>query len=261
MTTQAPRNSPSSAWINIIVNVLAPVLILDYCSSGDINPLNREAGQHFWHIGPLWAMVVALLLPITYGIRSLIVNRKFELMSAVGLTGVLLTGIISLFVIGRNGQIHVATPWLFAAKEALIPLFLASAVIVSSRTATPLLKMFIYNPDVFDISRIEKAIGEYDQWTAYNRLLKQSTWVLAGTLVCSSIGNFILSYQFMNPVLDLPVMEQQLHYNLAISKITWWGFLIIGVPLLLALICILVNLVKKLGIMTKLSRNEILMAG
>lgn len=58
-------------------------------------------------------------------------------MSGVGMAGVLLTGVISIFVIGPEGRIHSATPWLFAGKEALIPLILAAAVVVSRSTGTP----------------------------------------------------------------------------------------------------------------------------
>lgn len=261
MSTDTPKTSSTSQWLVVIVNVLAPVLILDHCSDGPINPLSRLPDQALWKIGPLWAMIVALMLPIGYGVYSLIKQKKFELMSAVGMTGVVLTGVISLFVIGAHGQIHNATPWLFAGKEALIPLFLAAAVIASSRTSSPLLKTFIYNPDIFDIKRIEQAIEQQGQTSAYASLLKRSTWILAGTLILSSAANFALSLRFMTPVLQMPVSEQQLEYNLAISRITWWGFFIIGTPLLIALMVILFNLVKKLGIMTKLSRNEILLLG
>lgn len=257
----APGSKSPSAWVVFIVNVLAPVLILDHCSTGAIDPFIRMPEQSFWQIGPLWAMIIALSLPIGYGIYSLIVQKKFELMSAVGMTGIVLTGLISLFVINRDGHIHTATPWLFAGKEALIPLFLAAAILASSRTATPLLKTFIYNPDVFDIGRIEQAVEQNGRSNDYDSLLMKSTWILAGTLVLSSAGNFLLSLRFMKPVLLVPVSEQQLQYNHAISNITWWGFLIIGVPLLAALLFILFDLVKKLGRITNLSRDQILLIG
>ena len=124
------QNNSRSSLLGIFINILLPVLILDYCSAGPANPLERPAGESFWHIGPVWALVFALSLPLVYGIRSLVVTRKFDLMSGVGMAGVLLTGVISIFVIGPEGRIHSATPWLFAGKEALIPLILAAAVVV-----------------------------------------------------------------------------------------------------------------------------------
>ena len=212
------QSGSRSSLLGIFIIILLPVLILDYCSAGPANPLERPSGESFWHIGPVWALVIALSLPLVYGIRSLVVTKKFDLMSGVGMAGVLLTGIISIFVIGPGGRIHGATPWLFAGNEALIPLILAAAVIVS-----------------------------------------RSTWMLAGTLVASSIGNFFLSLSFMSSVMRLPAEEQQVAYNVAIGSITWWGFLIIGVPILAALIFIMINLIRRLGKLTGLTRDEILL--
>lgn len=254
-----PQPTSSSSLLGIFINILLPVLILDYCSAGPSNPLERPAGESFWHVGPVWALIIALSLPLVYGIRSLIITKKFDLMSGVGMAGVLLTGIISLFVIGPEGRIHNATPWLFAGKEALIPLILATAVIVSRSTNAPLLNLFIYTPELFDVRRIEQIIQRQEQEQTYQRLLSHSSWILAGTLVASSIGNFFLSLTFMNSVMRQPAEEQQVAYNVAIGSITWWGFLIIGVPILIAFICILTNLIKRLGQLTGLSRQEILL--
>ena len=163
-------NKSQSSLLGIFINILLPVLILDYCSAGPANPLERPEGENFWHIGPVWALVIALSLPLVYGIRSLVVSRKFDLMSVVGMAGVLLTGVISIFVIGPEGRIHSATPWLFAGKEALIPLILAAAVVVSRSAGTPLLNMFIYTPELFDVRRIEQTVAANGEERAYQKL-------------------------------------------------------------------------------------------
>ena len=252
-------NKSQSSLLGIFINILLPVLILDYCSAGPANPLERPEGENFWHIGPVWALVIALSLPLVYGIRSLVVSRKFDLMSVVGMAGVLLTGVISLFVIGPEGRIHSATPWLFAGKEALIPLILAAAVVVSRSAGTPLLNMFIYTPELFDVRRIEQTVAANGEERAYQKLLANSSWILAGTLVASSIGNFFLSLSFMSSVIQQPEAEQQVAYNAAIGSITWWGFLIIGIPILAALVFIMTRLIKRLGRLTGLSRDELLL--
>lgn len=243
-------NKSQSSLLGIFINILLPVLILDYCSAGPANPLERPEGENFWHIGPVWALVIALSLPLVYGIRSLVVSRKFDLMSVVGMAGVLLTGVISIFVIGPEGRIHSATPWLFAGKEALIPLILAAAVVVSRSAGTPLLNMFIYTPELFDVRRIEQTVAANGEERAYQKLLANSSWILAGTLVASSIGNFFLSLSFMSSVIQQPEAEQQVAYNAAIGSITWWGFLIIGIPILAALVFIMTRLIKRLGRLT-----------
>ncbi len=240
------------------MNVLIPVLVLECCSEGALDPRGRLPGQDFWEIGPLWAMVIALAFPIGYGLHSRIRQGKFDLMSAVGMTGVVLTGIISLFVISPDGAIHRSTPWLFGLKEALIPLFLAVVVVVSSRTPAPLLKTFIYKDDVFDVRLIEHEIRGRGNEIAYDALLTRVTWILAGAFLFSSLANFAVSYRFMSPVVHLPLVEQQVAYNVAIGRITWWGFLIIGVPLLVSLGVIIVHLIGSLERLTGLGRKQLM---
>lgn len=259
MSDQSPAKSrPSASWVGIFMNVLVPVLLLEYCSEGSINPLIRMQGQRIWEIGPLWAMLIALAFPIVYGIHSRIRQGKFDLMSAVGMAGVILTGVISLFVISPSGVVHQSTPWLFGIKEALIPLFLAVAVLVSSRTNAPLLRVFIYTEDMFNIRRIEGEVHVRGNEIAYDALMVRITWILAGAFLFSSLANFTVSFGFMSPVVLLPVAEQQVAYNVAIGRITWWGFLIIGVPLLVALGIIIVHLIGGLERLTGLERKNLM---
>ncbi len=63
----------------------------------------------------------------------------------------------------------------------------------------------------------------------------------------------------MSSVIQQPEAEQQVAYNAAIGSITWWGFLIIGIPILAALVFIMTRLIKRLGRLTGLSRDELLL--
>ena len=119
--------------------------------------------------------------------------------------------------------------------------------------------MFIYTPELFDVRRIEQTVAANGEERAYQKLLANSSWILAGTLVTSSIGNFFLSLSFMSSVIQQPEAEQQVAYNAAIGSITWWGFLIIGIPILAALVFIMTRLIKRLGRLTGLSRDELLL--
>ena len=136
---------------------------------------------------------------------------------------------------------------------------LGAAVVVSRSAGTPLLNMFIYTPELFDVRRIEQTVAANGEERAYQKLLANSSWILAGTLVASSIGNFFLSLSFMSSVIQQPEAEQQVAYNAAIGSITWWGFLIIGIPILAALVFIMTRLIKRLGRLTGLSRDELLL--
>ena len=40
-------NKSQSSLLGIFINILLPVLILDYCSAGPANPLERPEGENF----------------------------------------------------------------------------------------------------------------------------------------------------------------------------------------------------------------------
>lgn len=243
----------------IVLGVILPVLILDYCSGGSMNPLEPLPGQRWWELGPAWAMVVALCLPIGYGTLQFVRRRGIDLMSSVGLVGVLLTGTITLCAVGDGGRISTATPWWFAAKEAMIPLILAAAVLLSARSEAPLLRTFLYSPDIFDVARVERRIEQRGVRESYSRVLWRASAMLAGSLALSSVANFCLALHFLLPVLRQPAESQQVAYNYAVGSLTWWGFLVIGVPLMATLLGVMAYLLRRLGKLTGLDRSGLLL--
>ncbi len=257
MSQESDKQS-QSGLTSFIVNVLLPVFILSYMSEGGYNILDRAPGRDIWDLGPVYSMVAALMLPFFYGLYALIKQRRFELMSAVGLVSVVLTGTVSFFVIAPDGTLNSSAPWLFGIKEALIPLSLSLSILLSHRTNSPLLKTFIYTPELFNIKRIERAIEDNRQQSGYDSLLWCSTLILTGALFVSSLGNFFLALHFLDPILLHPGKIQHLEYNLAVGKITWWGFLIIGVPMVAALMWIIVRLVNQLKKLTGLEQDDIM---
>ena len=55
-------------------------------------------------------------------------------------------GCVSVLLTGGIGLIPGATVSMFAIKEAALPTILAIATIVTLKTKTPLIKLFLYNP-------------------------------------------------------------------------------------------------------------------
>ena len=78
-------------------------------------------------------------------------------------------------------------------------------------------------------------------------------------LVVSAVGNFLLSLCFLLPVLNAPATQQALEYNYAVGRMTWWGYLVIGVPLLITLVGVLRHLIARLGAITGLDRDHLMM--
>ena len=102
--------------MNIIINVIAPVLILSQMS---------KTADKAWHLGPEKAMYFALALPLGYGIWHYLKNKQLNLFSIVGILSVLLTGIITI-IIWSDTSLRPQAALLFGIKEAVQPLLLGS---------------------------------------------------------------------------------------------------------------------------------------
>ena len=101
MNQSVKKNPPNeNAFINLLVNIAIPVLIL--------NKLSQK-------IGPTQALILAVAFPLTYGIYDLIRRKKWNAFSLLGLLNVSITG--SLAVFGLGGV------W-FQIKEAAFPLLI-----------------------------------------------------------------------------------------------------------------------------------------
>ncbi len=237
-------DSGTKSLVNVLLSVLAPVLVLDHCST---------EGPAFWELGTVWAMVVALALPIGCGIYTFIDSRKVDPITLFGLLGTILTGVVTIYAnTGEGGAIRTDTPWWYAAKEALIALLLSGAVLVTARRKDSMLRLFVYSDALFDIPRIEKAVAERQAQDAYAGTLWRASLMMALTLLASAVANFLLALHFLLPVLDEEPAKQALAYNYAVSNMTWWGYLVIGVPLLLTLFGVIKFLIRRLETITAL---------
>lgn len=241
----------TQSLLNVLLSVLAPVMVLDHCS---------VAGDKFWQLGTTPAMVLALALPLGFGAWTFIQSRKVEPLTLFGLLGTILTGVVTIYANSGTGEaIRPDTPWWYAAKEAAIPLLLCGAVMVTARRQDSLLRVLLYSDSLFDIRTIEKQIAEKNQQTAYDALLWRSSLFLGLSLVVSAVGNFILSLCFLLPVLDAPAAQQALEYNYAVGRMTWWGYLVIGVPLLITLVAVIRHLISRLETLTGLDRDKLML--
>lgn len=244
--TAAQQDNPLA---NILLNVLAPVLILSLCS---------KEGVKFWHVGPYVAMALALTVPILYGIWHFIAHKKFNIFSAVGFLNVLLTGVITIYLFTADDvKTRASAPLVFGLKEAIQPLILGSLFLITHRSQSPLFNIFVYSEALFDHPRILKAVREKDQEMPYMKLLWSSTLLFFGSFCLSAIMNLGLAFYFLND-LDPTVSNWKELYNQDVARITGWGFLVIGVPLLVVSGFILWRMIGGLRAITGLERDEIL---
>lgn len=251
-----PREHPLA---NILLNVIIPVLILSYLSKDPA--LQEKLGKLAkpWHIGPFKALVTALALPIGYGVWHFVKTRKGNFFSVLGLISVLLTGGLTLYLWNQNGTVKSNAGLLFGLKEAVIPLVLGIAIFTSHRSASPLIRVFLYNNSIFDIPKIETRIAEVAAQADYDRLLFGATKLFAASFFLSSLMNLCLAQWFFRGF-DATAIDALETYNAIIAKVTGWGFAVIGLPILVFLFFTLRRLLKGLGVLTGFKDEELMLS-
>ena len=138
MTTQTTTKTKQNPFIDLIVSIVIPTLILMKLSGED-------------NLGPLGALLLALAFPLGWGLYELVVNKKKNFVAILGIISVLLTGGI--------GVLELDNKWL-AIKEAAIPAAIGIGVLISSYTKYPLVKTLLYNPAVLNVAKIDEKLEE-----------------------------------------------------------------------------------------------------
>jgi hypothetical protein len=243
---------------NILINVIIPVLILSYLSKDpDLQAKLGKVARH-WHIGPLKAMGLALLLPLGYGAWHYWKTRKGNFFSALGLVSVLLSGGLTVYLWNQNGTVKPNAGLLFGLKEALIPLVLGVAILTSHRSTTPLIRVFLYNDTIFDIPKIENRVAEISGQGEYDKLLLGATRLFATSFFLSALMNLGLAQWFFRGF-DATAIDALEKYNAIIAQVTGWGFAVIGVPILIFLFFTLRSLLKGLQKITGFKDEELML--
>src|SRR5690606_41540640 len=100
--------------------------------------------------------------------------------------------VVSVFVTGGIGPLHLDPQWL-AVKEAALPGATGLAVLFSTRTRFPLIRTLLYNEKVLNVKRIAELLTERGVSEVFEERLLTATYFLAGTSMFSSVMNYIIA--------------------------------------------------------------------
>lgn len=253
MTTEkeAPKPAQDHPLANILINVLIPVLALSYLSKDPVVQELLGKDVKFWHIGPVKALMLALAFPIGYGIWFFAKTKKMNFFSGLGLFSVLLTGGLTLFLWNKDGTVKEHAAVLFGLKEASIPFVLGLAL-------AELLKTFLYSDSLFDVRKIENKVEQLGKREAYEKVILNATILFSMSFFISTLMNFGLALYFLHD-LDHAAANAREIYNERVAKITGWGFVVIGVPIMVFLFFTLRKLLTGLRQITGFKDEELLM--
>lgn len=230
----SPTSDQPHPLMDLMLTVILPSVVLESLSKPD-------------RLGPAWALVVALLMPLGFGIWCVVKRRGLNFFSILGLAAVLVTGGL--------GLLNLSAVW-FAAKEAAFPVFLGLAFPLSFAWGRPLVSELLLNPQVINQPLLHSRLESAEKQGAFRRLLKQASWALTGTMMLSAVANAALVLYYLEGT--EPGTEA---YTQAIGRQNWVGFVVIGVPMLAVTMGLLLWLLGRLQALTGLERDDLMNAG
>lgn len=232
------QQSPHKVWFNLFLDIIIPVFVL--------NNLSARLGEN----GALYALLIAISFPLGHGLYDFVTSHKLNWLSLLGFTNVLLTGGFALFKLEGF--------W-FAVKEASFPTLIGLFVMGSAYTQTPLFKFFLRQPGLFDLNRIDQELHLRDNLAEYYRLLRRSTLLFSITFFLSGLLNFLLALHVFEPIATHLSEQQRAEIlNSQIAKMTWQGYFVIALPLMLITAAIFYYSLRRLSQLTQLGINELM---
>lgn len=191
----APASKPESLWVNLICNAVFPAVVL--------GTLSKES-----RLGPTWALLLALSVPLGYGLYDLLVRRKWNAFSVIGVLSTALTGGL--------GLLKISGFW-FAVKEASVPLVLGFAILLTQRTRQPLVRTLVCNDQVLNMPKVDAALDFAGARPAFDELLGRVAWIIAGSFALSAVLNFLLALWILKSPAGTPAFSEELGRLTALS--------------------------------------------
>ncbi|MGH1470041.1 MAG: VC0807 family protein [Cellvibrionaceae bacterium] len=224
---ETDKNNPLA---EMLINIVIPVVVLSF--------LSKEQ-----YLGTKLALIVAFAFPVLYGIKDLLVAKKVNFFSILGVVTVGLTGGMGLLEID---------PKYIAIKEAAVPAALGIFTLFSLKTRYPLVKTFIYNKQFVRVDRIDAALAENNSTAAFEKSLQISSILLALSFFVSATTNYILA----KVVLVSPPGTEA--FNVELGKMLALSYPVNVVPAMIVQIIAGVYTYKSVKKHTHLTFDEIL---
>lgn len=206
-TASAAAKKKKNPLFEIAVTIIIPALVLSKLSAPE-------------RLGPTNALLVAVALPLAWGVYGLVQTKKLEFMPILGVVSVLLTGGL--------GLVQAGGIW-FAVKEAAIPAVLGAAVLATSFRPRPLVRMFLLNDAIIDLPRLEQALHEKGSIVTFERLLRRANALLACTFFLSAALNFGLAVWVLKSPSGTP------EFNAELARMSVLSYPVIMLPCLVAM--------------------------
>ncbi|MBX7210033.1 MAG: hypothetical protein K1X78_17075 [Verrucomicrobiaceae bacterium] len=229
-----PAPKPPNALADLLLTVVLPSVVLEWLSEPQ-------------RLGPFWALVVASLLPLGFGIYCHYAHNGLNFLSVFGLAAVVITGGL--------GLLKLDAFW-FAIKEVSVPVILGLAFPASHRFARPLIESILLTPHVVNRAALQRALVTPEQQRTFAALLLRASWGMGAGMLVSAVANFFLALHLLGG--KEPGGEA---FVKGIGTLNWAGFIIIGVPMFAMMFVVLVWFLRAVQKLTGLERDDLMNPG
>lgn len=227
------KQSKPNPLLEIGITVLLPAFILMKLSSPE-------------RLGTLGALLVALAFPLAWGVWDGVRRRKLNWFSVLGVVSTLLTGGIGLLALDAQ--------WL-AVKEAAVPGLIGVAVLGSTFTRSPLIRVLVFNAQLFDVEKVNQALAARRNTVPFELRLRTGTFLLAGTFFFSSAANYLLARYVVSAPAGTEAFNEQL------GRLTLMSYPIIAIPSMLMMMGLMFWLARGAKQLTGLELGDMLQTG
>ncbi len=223
------RAKQENPWLSLGFNIFIPAILM-------------SKGDDWFGFSPAMVLSIALLFPISYGIYDFIQRKKYNLISILGFTSVLLTGGIGLLELDKD--------WI-AVKEAAIPGILGVATLVTLKTSKPLVRLFLYNDQIINVPKVEAQLEKNNSKSKFDRLLVYCTFLLACSFTLSAVLNYFLAKHFIRSDTGTDAFNDEM------AKMTFWSYPVIFLPTMVITVYALWKMFKGIKLYTGLEIEDI----
>ncbi len=221
------KNNP---LLDLLISIIIPSVIL-----------MKFSGEE--HLGTVNGLLVALSFPLFYGLYERWSQKKFNIISIIGIISVLLTGGI--------GLLKLDPEWL-AIKEAAVPLVIGMIVLISLKTPYPLIKTLIYNPNIIRVEEVDKALNERGNYHQFQDRLTKATFFLSATFLFSATLNYFLARYIVTSPAGTEAFNEEL------GRLTLVSYPVIALPSMVFLIAIMFWLIKSVKQLTGMTLEQVM---
>jgi len=224
-----PAPAKANPLLELAVTIVAPGLILMQLSSDE-------------RLGNVGALLLALALPVGWGLWDGWRRRKVNWLSVIGIASTLLTGGI--------GLLKLDAYWL-AVKEGVVPALMGLVIVASAWTRHPLIHALVFDAALLDVPRINQALAARHTAARFEMRLRTGTVLLGATFLLTSVASYALARCVVHSAAGSEAFNEEL------GRLTLLSYPLIALPSMLLMMALMFWLARSARQLTGLTLNEL----